>query len=121
MKKINVMAMAGSGQRFLDQNYKTPKPLIIIKKKPMFYHAVKSLPSSQKIIFIYQKKLSFIYKIKFFVKKFFKNSRIIEIKKKQTDKLLLVNWHQNILIMMTLLLMRLVIFFLILIENNLMN
>ena len=82
MRKINVIAMAGSGQRFLDQNYKTPKPLIIIKKKPMFYYAAKSLPLSQKIIFIYQKKLSFIYKIKFFVKKFFKNSKIIEIRKK---------------------------------------
>ena len=82
MRKINVIAMAGLGQRFRAQNYKTPKPLIIIKKKPMFYYATKSLPSSIKNIFIYQKKLNIIYKIKFFVKKFFKNIKIIEIKKK---------------------------------------
>ena len=45
MRKINVIAMAGLGQRFRAQNYKTPKPLIIIKKKPMFYYATKSLPT----------------------------------------------------------------------------
>ena len=82
MRKINVMTMAGSGKRFVDQNFKTPKPLIIIKKKPMFYYASKSLPMSKKIIFIYQKKLGLNYKIKFFIKKFFKNNKIIQIKKK---------------------------------------
>ena len=70
MRKINVIAMAGSGQRFLDQNYITPKPLIIIKRKPMFYYAAKSLPLSKKIIFICKKQLNFIHKLKFFIKKF---------------------------------------------------
>jgi NDP-sugar pyrophosphorylase family protein len=82
MRKINVITMAGSGQRFLDQKYLTPKPLIIIKKKPMFYYAAKSLPLSQNFIFICQKKLNLIYKFKLFVKKFFNNSKIIEIPKK---------------------------------------
>ncbi len=82
MRKINVVAMAGSGKRFIDQNYITTKPLIIINNKPMFYYAAKSLPSSKKIIFICQNKINFIHKLKFFIKKFFKNRKIIEIKKK---------------------------------------
>jgi NDP-sugar pyrophosphorylase family protein len=82
MRKINVIAMAGSGQRFLDQKYITPKPLIIIKNKPMFYYAAKSLPLSKQIIFICKKNLSFINKFKSFVKNFFKNSKIIQIQKK---------------------------------------
>ena len=57
MKKINVIAMAGIGKRFLKYQYSTPKPVILIKNKPMFYYATKSLPTSKKNIFIINIKL----------------------------------------------------------------
>ena len=66
MKKINVIAMAGSGQRFIDKNYNIPKPLIIIKKKPMFYYATKSLPSTKKIFLFVIKKLHLLKSLNFF-------------------------------------------------------
>tara|TARA_B100000900_G_scaffold376455_1_gene359214 strand:- start:12 stop:743 length:732 start_codon:yes stop_codon:yes gene_type:complete len=80
MKKINVIAMAGSGQRFIDKNYNIPKPLIIIKKKPMFYYATKSLPIAKKNIFICNKKITSTKEFKFFKKKFFLKSQIIKLK-----------------------------------------
>ena len=45
MRKVNLIPMAGLGKRFIDKGYKTPKPLILINKKPMFVRAVKSLPN----------------------------------------------------------------------------
>ena len=42
--------MAGSGQRFVNQSFKIPKPLIIIGNKPMFYYAAKSLPKFRSMI-----------------------------------------------------------------------
>ncbi len=82
MKKVNVIAMAGSGKRFVDQSFKTPKPLIIINGKPMFYYAAKSLPISKKNIFICKKKMVLNNKFRSYIKKFFKKSKVIEIKKK---------------------------------------
>ena len=35
MKNINVIAMAGKGKRFSVEGYKTIKPLILLKKKPI--------------------------------------------------------------------------------------
>ena len=57
MKNINVIAMAGTGARFLKKNYITPKPLISINNKPMFYYATNSLPKSDENIFICNSKL----------------------------------------------------------------
>ena len=82
MRRINVIAMAGSGQRFVNQSFKTPKPLIIIGNKPMFYYAAKSLPRSKKNIFICNKKIANNNKFKQYLKKFFKKSKVIETKKK---------------------------------------
>ena len=69
MKKINIIAMAGVGSRFLKQNYTIPKPLILIKNKPMFYYATKSLPKSDKNYFICNEKLLSKPKFKYFVNK----------------------------------------------------
>jgi len=82
MKKVNIIAMAGSGQRFIDKNFKTPKPLIIINNKPMFYYASKSLPPSNKNIFICKKKITFNSKFKYYLSKFFAKNKVIDIKKK---------------------------------------
>ena len=44
MRKINLIPMAGEGKRFLNEGYRTPKPLIKINGIPMFVHATKALP-----------------------------------------------------------------------------
>ena len=82
MRRVNIIAMAGSGQRFVDQSFKTPKPLIIINGKPMFYHATKSLPLSKNNIFIFKKKILLKKKFKYYLKKYFRKSKVIDIKKK---------------------------------------
>ena len=46
MTKVNVIAMAGVGKRFLDRGIKVPKPLIPVNGKPMFLYAALSLPVS---------------------------------------------------------------------------
>ena len=82
MKRINIIAMAGLGSRFLKQDYTIPKPLILIKNKPMFYYAAKSLPKSDKNYFICNEKLLSKTKFKYFVNKNFAHSKIITVKKK---------------------------------------
>lgn len=60
--KINnfhcVMPMAGDGVRFSRHGYNLPKPLIQIRKTPMFIKAAKTFPNSFKWIFIANKKLN---------------------------------------------------------------
>jgi len=82
MKKINIVAMAGLGKRFLKKNYTIPKPLILIKNKPMFYYAAKSLPKSDINYFICNKKLLLEFKLKPFINKNFGENKIITIKRK---------------------------------------
>ena len=82
MRRINVIAMAGFGKRFINQNFKIPKPLIVIKNKPMFFYAAKSLPPSKKNIFICNKKTVYNSKFKYYLKKFFRKSKVLQIKKK---------------------------------------
>lgn len=52
MKRVNLIPMAGEGQRFIDAGYVTPKPLIDIKGLPMVVQAAKSLPQADQWIFI---------------------------------------------------------------------
>ena len=74
--------MAGIGKRFTEKKYIVPKPIIEIRKKPMFYHAAKSLPRSDQNIFIINIKLKKYSSFKMNIKKYFKNSKNIYVKKK---------------------------------------
>ena len=79
---VNIMPMAGLGKRFVNSNFKIPKPLISIKNKPMFLQSCKSLPSAHLNIFICNKKLITKFNIKKLIKKEFKNKfKIITVKK----------------------------------------
>ena len=79
---VNIMPMAGLGKRFLDSEYKLPKPLIQIFKKPMFIQASKSMPKSTLNIFICNKSLLKKYKIKKFItNEYKKNFKIITVKR----------------------------------------
>jgi dTDP-glucose pyrophosphorylase len=52
MRRVNLIPMAGAGQRFLDAGYDTPKPLIEVDGTPMAVLAAKSLPTADHWIFI---------------------------------------------------------------------
>ncbi len=77
--------MAGLGKRFSDNNYNLPKPLILIKNKPMFIQAAKSMPKSKTNIFVCNKKMADQFKIEEILTKEFKN-RFILIKIKRKTK-----------------------------------
>ena len=49
---INIVLMAGKGQRFAEAGYKQSKPLIPVSGKPMIIRAVESMPKSDKWIFV---------------------------------------------------------------------
>ena len=83
MRRVNLIPMAGLGKRFLDKGYEIPKPLILIKNKPMFVRAVKCLPKSDLLIFICLKEHIKKYKIDKIINHFFPNSKIIISKKKK--------------------------------------
>ena len=87
--------MAGLGKRFFENNYKLPKPLIPINKKPMFIQAAKSMPKSTLNIFICNKNLLNKFPIKDILKKEYKrNFKIITVKrttKGQANTCLLAN------------------------------
>lgn len=49
---VNLIPLAGKGQRFIDAGYNTPKPLIKVNEKPMIVQAAASLPDAKTRIFI---------------------------------------------------------------------
>jgi HAD superfamily hydrolase (TIGR01509 family) len=56
-KKLNVLIpMAGAGSRFAIENYKFPKPLIEVRKKPMIQVVVENLNIDANFIYVVQKK-----------------------------------------------------------------
>ena len=58
-----VLPMAGNGQRFFDEGYDVPKPLIDIKGKPMFQHVVENIGMADQIICVVRKDHVEKYKI----------------------------------------------------------
>tara|TARA_Y100000768_G_C23986735_1_gene689344 strand:- start:2304 stop:3056 length:753 start_codon:yes stop_codon:yes gene_type:complete len=79
---VNIMPMAGLGKRFLNSDFKLPKPLIKINNKPMFIQSAKSMPKSDLNIFICNKNLISNYKIqKIITKEYKKKFKIISVKR----------------------------------------
>ncbi|MDA1086702.1 MAG: NTP transferase domain-containing protein [Verrucomicrobia bacterium] len=52
VEQINLIPMAGAGQRFLDAGYTTAKPLIPVDGEPMIAHAAGCLPAADRWIFV---------------------------------------------------------------------
>lgn len=61
--RINLIPMAGAGQRFLDAGYTTAKPLIPVENKPMIAHAAGCLPDADRWIFVCRQEHIDDYKI----------------------------------------------------------
>ncbi len=49
---INIVLMAGKGQRFADAGYKQSKPLIPVSGKPMVIRAMESMPKADQWVFV---------------------------------------------------------------------
>jgi len=79
MRRVNLIPMAGAGQRFVDGGYDTPKPLIEVDDMPMIVQAANSLPVADHWIFICRKEHVLKYEIDKLLKHYFTNSDIISI------------------------------------------
>ena len=49
---INLIPMAGRGSRFIEKNYKTPKPFIPIVNEPMVLASLRSFPPADGYVFV---------------------------------------------------------------------
>ena len=49
---VNLIPMAGSGSRFLEKGFKTPKPLLTFNQKSLIEHATLCLPKSRRSIYV---------------------------------------------------------------------
>jgi len=81
-RKVNLIPLAGSGLRYKKKGYKTLKPLIDIKGKPMFVRAAKALPKADLYIFVCLKEHIEKYSIDKIIKNYFPKSKIISLIKK---------------------------------------
>jgi len=79
--KINLIPMAGLGQRYVDEGYKVPKPLIEIEGIPMVVRAYQSLPDSDRNILVCRKEHIRKYHLDKVLKNFIPNLIIVEIDK----------------------------------------
>jgi len=76
----NIILAAGDGKRF--KNYNLPKPLLKVENVPLIIRAANSLPKNNDYIFLCKQEHYDNFKeLKVYIKKNFKNSKIILIKK----------------------------------------
>ena len=91
MRRVNLVPLAGAGQRFVDAGYVTPKPLIKINGVPMVVKAAKSLPNADRWIFICREEHIKNYGIDKELKYYFPNADIISLRyeliKEELDEL----------------------------------
>lgn len=78
---VTLIPMAGEGQRFKDENYNTPKPLINIDGIPMVLRAVQSCPPATKIIFVCRKSHLENYNLEQHLNQYFNSIGIISVHK----------------------------------------
>jgi NDP-sugar pyrophosphorylase family protein len=74
---INLMTLAGKGNRFSREGYNIPKPLIRVNENYMISEAIKCLPSAEKYVFVCLKEHAKQYKIDEILLTEYTNSEII--------------------------------------------
>ena len=57
MVKNNIVLMSGKGQRFKDEGYKNPKPLISLEGKTIIEKVINNFPHTDKWIFTVNKEV----------------------------------------------------------------
>ncbi len=73
----NVIPMSGSGSRFSTHGYRLPKPLIPVSGSPMIIQVIRTLPASNKWIFIVRKEHVTVYAIDKLIKAEVPNAIIV--------------------------------------------
>ena len=79
-----LMAMGGQGQRFKDEGFTDPKPLIKVDNQEMFIKATTCLPEASNYIFITKKEFEKKYNVKKIINHEFSNNKLI-LMDKPTD------------------------------------
>jgi bifunctional N-acetylglucosamine-1-phosphate-uridyltransferase/glucosamine-1-phosphate-acetyltransferase GlmU-like protein len=77
--QTTIIPLAGRGQRFVNEGYKDPKPLINVSGKPMIIQAASYLPKSEKNIFVCLKEHLDRYPLQENIQKYYPNSLIVEL------------------------------------------
>ncbi len=77
-----IIPMAGLGQRFINEGYETPKPLLLIDGAPIIHHIIDLFPGEKNFLFICNENHLKNSKLKMrdTIKKKVPNSKIISIK-----------------------------------------
>ena len=78
-KRINLIPMAGAGQRFITAGYQSPKPLLSVSGRPMIVQAAGCLPTADQWIFVCRKEHIVEAKIDRELRKHFKSTDIIAL------------------------------------------
>jgi dTDP-glucose pyrophosphorylase len=79
--RVNLIPMAGEGQRFKDAGYTIPKPLIDIHGIPMVVRAAKALPFADKWIFVCREAHLEISEIKTTLYHYFPDALIVPVER----------------------------------------
>lgn len=78
---VNLITIAGRGDRFLKGGYDTPKPLIKVNGNYMMFEAVKCLPKCDRFVFVCLKEHREKYNIDKIILNKYPNSKIVFIDK----------------------------------------
>ncbi len=79
MRVANLFPMAGRGNRFFQEKYNLPKPLIPIMSKPMFLASVESFPQADKNIFICLKEHDAKFQLKMKLSNYLSGTEVVLI------------------------------------------
>ena len=77
-----IILAAGAGSRFIEKGFKSPKPLIIFKEKPLFWWSANSLMrifENADLYFVFKKRDFHEFDVNSYLKSYFPLSRIIII------------------------------------------
>ena len=76
---INLIPMAGLGERFKKEGFRTPKPLIPIEQQPMFVRACNSFPLPRRWIFVMNESLAGNSILQQSLENFFYNYEVVQL------------------------------------------
>ncbi|MCB9799913.1 MAG: nucleotidyltransferase [Candidatus Omnitrophica bacterium] len=79
MKRVNLIPLAGAGERFAREQYKDPKPLIEVSGKPMIIQAGRALPEADEWMFVCLKQHCIKYQIDQIIGQYYPDSKIFQI------------------------------------------
>ncbi len=80
VRQVNLIPMGGKGSRFREYGYRTSKPLIQVRNKPMVISACESFPPAERWIFLPREEDLQKHPIEMALKKISHNTNIVPVK-----------------------------------------